>query len=114
MGTMPKALKVMLAAVSIILIGRPIVALASPVMDADIRGKTICWSSGAIITYSKDGFFYSAQVGNGKWRLVGNKLTADKGVGGRGTLTITKQGETFLASVKENNAVKKYSGKYCN
>ncbi len=110
---MPKALNCMLVAVSIIAIGRPIAALASPVTDADLRGKMICWSAGAIITYGKDGFFYSTQVGNGKWRLVGNKLTVD-GVGGHGTFTITKQGGTFLASVIEGNNLKKYWGKYCN
>jgi hypothetical protein len=110
---MPKALNCMLVTVSIIVIGRPIAALASPVTDADIRGKVICWSGGPIITYGKDGNFYSTQVGNGKWHLVGNKLTVD-GVRGHGTFTITKQGGTLLASTIEANTLKKYSGKYCN
>jgi hypothetical protein len=110
---MPKALNCILVAGSIIVIGRPTVALASSVTDADIRGKMICWSGGPIVTYNKDGTFYSTQVGNGKWRLVGNKLTVD-GVRGHGAFTITKQGGTFLASRIEASTLKKYRGNYCN
>ena len=57
---MPGASKVILIAVSALVFGRPIVALASPVADADLRGKTICWSYGGTRnTYGKDGSFNS-------------------------------------------------------
>jgi hypothetical protein len=32
-------------------------ALAGAVTDADLRGKKICWNTGVISTYNKDGSF---------------------------------------------------------
>jgi hypothetical protein len=70
-------------------------ALAGPVTDADLRGKTICWSYGGTRnTYGKDGSFDSNLVGHGTWSLFGERLT-EHGDHGVFTFTIEKQGETF-------------------
>ena len=88
-------------------------AIAGPVTDADLRGKTICWNTGVTVTYGQDGFFYSSQVGNGTWRLVGDRVITD-GVRGEYTWTITKQGGTLHNRWTEANTVKEAWGKYCN
>jgi hypothetical protein len=70
-------------------------ALAAPVTDADLRGKTICWSNGGTrSTYGKDGSFESNLIGRGTWSLVGDRLT-ENGDHGVFSFTITKEGETF-------------------
>ena len=70
-------------------------ALASPVTDADLRGKTICWSFGGTrITYGKDGSFDSNLLGHGTWSLSGDTLT-EHGDHGAFTITINKEGQTF-------------------
>jgi hypothetical protein len=70
-------------------------AFAGPVTDADLRGKTICWSSGGSrSTYGKDGSYNSNLLGHGTWTLAGDALT-EHGDNGVLTLTIEKQGETF-------------------
>jgi hypothetical protein len=79
-------------------------ALAGSVTDADLRGKTICWSRGASITSGTDGFFYSTKIGKGTWRLDGDRLI---GVGVRGEYvwTISKERGAFhLRGVTEANA----------
>jgi hypothetical protein len=82
-------------AVSVLVFVRPIVALASAVTDADLRGKTICWSYGGTRnTYGKDGSFDSNLIGHGTWRLVADRLTED-GEHGVYTFTISKDGELF-------------------
>jgi hypothetical protein len=86
-------------------------AFAGSVTNADLAGKTICWSGGAKITYGQDGFFYSDQVGNGPWRLDGDRLIGN-GVRGEYVWIITRQGGTFhLRGVTEANVER--SGKYC-
>ena len=68
---------------------------AGPVTNADLAGKKICWSRGANITYGKDGFFYSDKIGNGTWRLEGDRLIGN-GVRGEYIWIITKQREAFI------------------
>jgi len=107
---MSKALQFMLMLISVIVFGRPIVALASPVTDADLRGKKICWySKGVDNTYGKDGSLDSSLLGHGTWRLVGDKLT-ESGLHVY-TFTITKEGGTFHMI---NNEVGEVWGRYCN
>ena len=58
-------------------------AIAGPVTEADLRGKTICWSYGGTRnTYGKDGSLDSNLVGHGTWTLVGDRITehGDHGV----------------------------------
>ena len=76
-----------------------------------MAGKKICWKDGANVSYGKDGFFYATQMGNGKWRLDGDRLTMD-GVGGEYIWRINKQGQIFHLHVITVKHV--YSGKYCN
>jgi 2-polyprenyl-6-methoxyphenol hydroxylase-like FAD-dependent oxidoreductase len=67
----PKASQLILMVVSIVALSCPTVALAGPVADADLRGKTICWSYGATRnTYGKDGSLDSSLVGHGAWSLT--------------------------------------------
>jgi hypothetical protein len=84
-----------LMAVSVFVFGRPIVALANPVTDADLRGKTICWSYGGTRnTYGKDGSFDSNLIGHGTWSLVGDRIT-ENGDHGVFSFTIEKQAGTL-------------------
>jgi hypothetical protein len=70
-------------------------ALASPVKDADLRAKTICWSYGGTRnTYGTDGSFDSNLLGHGTWSLLGDRLT-ERGETGVFTFTITMEGRTF-------------------
>jgi hypothetical protein len=69
--------------------------LASPITDADLRGKTICWSYGGTRnTYGSDGSLDSNLLGHGTWSLRGDTLTEHGGPGDF-TFTITKEGQTF-------------------
>src|SRR5271166_3674088 len=82
-GVVPKASQLFLMAVALVAFARPLVALAGPVTDADLRGKTICWSYGGTRnTYGKDGSLDSNLVGHGTWSLVGDRITehGDHGV----------------------------------
>jgi hypothetical protein len=66
----------MLMSVLMLVLGDRIVALASPVTDADLSGKKICWySKGVNNTYGKDGSLESNLLGHGTWHLAGDKLT---------------------------------------
>ena len=57
---MRKTLQFMVLVLALVL-GRPVVAAAGPVGDADLRGKTVCWSYGGTRnTYRKDGSFDSS------------------------------------------------------
>jgi hypothetical protein len=106
---MPKSLQFTLMVVSVLVFWGRIVALASPVTDADLRGKKICWySKGVINTYGKDGSLESNLLGHGKWRLVGDKLT-ENGLHDY-TFTITKEGGTFHMT---NREVGEVWGRYC-
>ena len=70
-------------------------ALASPVGDADLRGKTICWNYGGTRnTYGVDGSLDSNLLGHGTWSLLGDRLT-ERGEEGEFTFTITMEGRTF-------------------
>jgi hypothetical protein len=114
----PGASKVILIAVSALVFGRPIVALASPVTDADLRGKTICWSYGSYggtrNTYGKDGSFDSNLIGHGTWRLVADRLTED-GDHGVYAFTISKEGRTFhMYGRAPGNTLVEVWGHYCN
>ena len=99
----------MLTVVSVVAFG-PIAALASPVTDADLRGKKICWySKGVNNTYGIDGSLESNLLGHGTWRLVGDQLT-ETGPHVY-TFTITKEGGTFHMI---NSSVGEVWGRYCN
>ena len=93
---MPKASQLILMVVSLVAFTRPTVALAGPVADADLRGKTICWSYGGTRnTYGKDGSLDSNLVGHGTWSLVGDRIT-EHGDHGVFSFTIEKQAGTLL------------------
>lgn len=107
---MPKALQFVLMVISMLVVGDRNVALASPVTDADLRGKKICWySKGVNNTYGKDGSLESNLLGHGTWRLVGDKLT-ETGLHVY-TFTITKEGDHFHMT---NGEIGDVFGKYCN
>jgi hypothetical protein len=112
---MPGASNVILMAASALLFARPVVALAAPVTDADLRGKTVCWSYGGTRnTYRKDGSFDSNLVGHGTWRLVADRLTED-GDHGVYTFTIDKDGQTLhmYGKTPGGGSVEVW-GHYCN
>jgi hypothetical protein len=91
---MPKALRSIFL-VLVLFFGPQIAALASPVTDADLRGKTICWSYGGTRnTYGKDGSLDSNLVGKGTWSLVGDRIT-EHGDHGVFSFTIEKQAGTL-------------------
>jgi hypothetical protein len=100
------------AATSVALLTVPAAALASPVTDADLRGKKICWNVGANHVYHQDGSLESNIIGNGTWRLVGDTLT-EKGTVGQGTyiFTIINEGGTFHMTQQNGNL--EVWGKYC-
>ena len=92
---MPKASQLILMVVSLVAFTRPTVALAGPVADADLRGKTICWSYGGTRnTYGKDGSLDSNLAGHGTWSLVGDRIT-EHGDHGVFSFTIEKQAGTL-------------------
>jgi hypothetical protein len=92
---MSKAFGISLFALSVAALYHPLPALAGPVTDADLRGKTVCWSYGGTRNiYRKDGSFDSNLVGHGTWRLVADRLTED-GDHGVYTFTIDKDGQTL-------------------
>jgi hypothetical protein len=73
---MPKALQFTLAVLSsAVAFSLSTAAFAGSVTKADLAGKKICWSSGAITTYGKDGSVDCDRCGHGTWRLVGDTLT---------------------------------------
>ena len=90
-------------------------ALANPVTDADLRGKKICWTTGIVSTYNKDGSYDSNRVGHGNWRLVGDQImiSAEHGAGSN---TITKDGDTFHTTRRASKSGQDVEGwgKYCN
>jgi hypothetical protein len=112
---MPRPSILILIALSVLGFGRPVVALVSPVTDADLRGKTICWSYGGTRnTYGKDGSFDSNLIGHGTWRLVADRLTED-GDHGVYTFTISKDGGTFhMYGRASGNTLVEVWGHYCN
>jgi hypothetical protein len=90
-GVVPKASQLILMVVSQVVFTCPVVALAGPVTDADLRGKTVCWSYGGTRnTYGRDGSFDSNLVGHGTWSLVGDRIT-EHGDHGMFSFTIEKQ-----------------------
>jgi hypothetical protein len=92
---MREASKVIFMAASALVLGRSFVALAGPVTDADLRGRTVCWSYGGTRnTYGKDGSFDSNLAGHGTWSLVGDRLT-EHGDHGVFSFTIEKQAGTL-------------------
>src|SRR5271170_1809364 len=94
-GIVGGASKVILMAAAALLFARPVVTLAAPVTDADLRGKTVCWSYGGTRnTYGKDGSFDSNLVGHGTWSLVGDRIT-EHGDHGVFSFTIEKQAGTL-------------------
>jgi hypothetical protein len=109
------ASKFTLIAVLALVFCRPVIALAAPVTDADLRGKTVCWSYGGTRnTYGKDGSFDSNLVGHGTWRLVADRLTED-GDHGVYTFTISKEGQTLhmYGRTPGGGSVEVW-GRYCN
>ena len=84
-------------------------ALAAPVLDADLRGKKICWNTGNAVAYNKDGSLNSSRFGHGTWRLTGDMLTVTAEHASY-ALTITKDGGTFHALEGRSE----YFGNYCN
>ena len=44
-------------------LAQPLPAVAGAVTDADLRGKKICWNTGFISTYNKDGSFDGNRAG---------------------------------------------------
>jgi hypothetical protein len=90
-------------------------ALAGAVTDADLRGKKICWSTGIISTFGKDGSIDSNRSGHGTWSLSGDQLTLIM-ANGNSVDTITKEGETFHRTrrgSKSGTDIESW-GKYCN
>jgi hypothetical protein len=93
-GVMPNRSPFKLIVLSFVVFG-PALAGPVPVTDADLRGKTICWSYGGTRnTYGKDGSLDSNLIGHGTWTLVGDRLT-EHGDHGVFTFKIEKEGATF-------------------
>ena len=69
-------------------------AVAGAVTDADLRGKKICWNTGFISTYNKDGSFDGNRAGHGTWSLNGDLVTVNA-EHGSGASNISKDGDTF-------------------
>ena len=107
---MPKALQFVLMVISMRVVGDRTVALASPVTDADLRGKKICWySKGVNNTYGKDGSLESNLLGHGTWRLVGDKLT-ETGL----HVTPSRLPRKGIIGCMTNGEIGDVFGKYCN
>ena len=77
-------------------------ALAGAVTDADLRGKKICWSTGIVSTFGKDGSIDSSRSGHGTWRLSGDQLTLIM-ANGNSVDTLTKDGGTFHRTRRGSN-----------
>jgi hypothetical protein len=90
-------------------------ALAGPVTDADLRGKKICWSTGIISTFGKDGSIDSNRSGHGTWSLSGDQLTLIM-ANGNSVDTITKDGGTFHRTRRGSKSGQNVEswGSYCN
>lgn len=89
---MARVIGFMFAALTSTVSAFPAAGLANPVTDADLRGKTICWSYGGTRnSYHKDGSLDSNLVGHGTWSLISDRLT-EHGPQGVYTFTIDKQG----------------------
>lgn len=92
-----------------------IAAIAGPVTDADLRGKKICWNTGFISTYNKDGSFDGNRAGHGTWSLSGDLLTVNA-EHSSGAANVSKDGDTFHSvrrASKSGQSVEAW-GKYCN
>ena len=90
-------------------------AVAGAVSDADLRGKKICWSTGIISTFGKDGSIDSNRSGHGTWSLSGDQLTLIM-ANGNSVDTITKEGQTFHRArrgSKSGQSIEAW-GSYCN
>jgi hypothetical protein len=90
-------------------------AMAAPATDADLRGKKICWNTGATSSYKKDGSFDGSMIGHGSWRLNGDLLTVSA-EHGTGANNITKDGGTFHLVRRGSRSGKDIEswGTYCN
>ena len=92
---MSKAFATTLFALWVAVLYHPSPALAGPVSDADLRGKTICWSYGGTRNiYGKDGSLDSNLVGHGTWNLAGDRIT-EHGDHGVFSFTIEKRAGTL-------------------
>lgn len=91
-----------------------IAAMADPVSDADLRGKKICWNTGFVSSYNKDGSFDGNRSGHGTWRLNGDVITVNA-EHGSGASNISKDGSTFhLHRASRSGQDIKSWGSYCN
>jgi hypothetical protein len=56
-------------------------AVAGPAIKKDLAGKKVCWSSGSVDTFSKDGKYASTAFGGGTWEIgaTGVQLHTDRG-----------------------------------
>jgi hypothetical protein len=114
-GVMPNRSTLKMMAISLVAFG-PAGALAAPglVTDADLRGKTICWSYGGTRnTYGKDGSFDSNLIGHGTWTLVADRLT-EHGETGVYSFTIDKQeGKLHMYGRTPGGGSVEVWGNYC-
>jgi hypothetical protein len=90
-------------------------ALAGAVTDADLRGKKICWNTGVISTYNKDGSFDGNRAGHGTWSLSGDMLTVNA-EHASGASNVSKDGDTIHSVRRGSKSGKDIEawGKYCN
>jgi hypothetical protein len=90
-------------------------AVAGGVTDADLRGKKICWNTGFISSYNKDGSFDGNRAGHGTWSLNGDLVTVNA-EHGSGASNISKDGDTFHSTRRASRSGKDIEawGKYCN
>jgi hypothetical protein len=97
-----------------VLIGS-VAAIAAAVTDADLRGKKICWNTGIISTFGKDGSIDSNRSGHGTWRLSGDQLTLIM-ANGNSVETITKDGGSFHRTRRASGSGTDIEswGSYCN
>jgi hypothetical protein len=101
------------AVTSVALLTASAAALASPVTEADLRGKKVCWNVGANHVYHQDGSLESNIIGNGTWRLVGDRIT-EHGDHGVFSFTIEKNGGSFhMYGRSVANGWVDVTGSYC-
>jgi hypothetical protein len=110
-GTMHKASMIL----AVVVFGQSVSAFAASVTDADFRGKKICWNTGFVSSYNKDGSFDGNRSGHGTWRLNGDVLTVSA-EHGSGASSISKDGSTFHSTRRASRSGKDIDawGSYCN
>jgi hypothetical protein len=88
-------------------------AMAKPVVSADLAGKKFCWNDGGTENYAADGKYSSTHDGQGAWAIVANGVQISTNqINGLADMQKLPDG-TFTATWLIDGKPKTWTGHYC-